>query len=87
MLSWLRPWLILPAMLGLLSAAQVWLSHLRYDSSIETQSLLAEKQEVLKEISKLRLEAASLTRPEHLRQLARAKLDMAPPKPMQVIHQ
>jgi cell division protein FtsL len=86
MRSWLRLWLILPAMLGLLSAAQVWLSYLRYDLSIETQSLLAEKQEVLQEISKLRLETAILTRPEHLRQLARTKLDMTPPKPMQVIH-
>jgi cell division protein FtsL len=74
-------------MLGLLSAAQVWLSYLRYDLSLETQSLSAEKQTVLRETSKLRLEVASLTRPERLRQLARTKLDMAPPKPMQVIHQ
>lgn len=86
MRSWLKPWLILPAMLGLLSAAQVWLSYLRYDLSLETQSLSAEKQTVLRETSKLRLEVASLTRPERLRQLARTKLDMAPPKPMQVIH-
>ena len=87
MRSWIKPWLILPAMLGLLSAAQVWLSYLRYDLSLETQSLSAEKQTVLRETSKLRLEVASLTRPERLRQLARTKLDMAPPKPMQVIHQ
>ncbi len=87
MRSWLRPWLILPLMLGLFSATQVWLSYLRYDLSLETQALSAEKQTALKEISKLRIEIASLTRPERLRQLARTKLDMAPPNPMQVIHQ
>jgi cell division protein FtsL len=87
MRSWLKSWLILPLMLGLLSAAQVWLSYLRYDLSLETHSLAADKQTALKEISKLRIEIASLTRPERLRQLARTKLDMAPPNPMQVIHQ
>jgi len=87
MRSWLKSWLILPLMLGLLSTAQVWLSNLRYDLSLEAQSLAAEKQTTLKEISKLRIELASLTRPERLRQLARTKLDMAPPNPMQVIHQ
>jgi cell division protein FtsL len=87
MRSWLRSWLVLPLVLGLLSAAQIWLSYLRYDLSLETQSLSAEKQAALKEISKLRIEFASLTRPERLRQLARTKLDMASPNPMQVIHQ
>jgi len=87
MRSWLRSWLVLPLVLGLLSAAQIWLSYLRYDLSLETQSLSAEKQAVLREISKLRIEFASLTRPERLRQLARTKLDMASPNPMQVIHQ
>jgi cell division protein FtsL len=87
MRSWLKPWLVLPLMLGVLSAAHVWLSHLRYELSLETQTLAAEKQTELKEISKLRIELASLTRPERLRNLARTKLDMAPPNPMQVIHQ
>lgn len=87
MRSWLKSWLILPLMLALLSTAHVWLSHLRYELSLEAQSLAAEKQIALKEISKLRIEIASLTRPERLRQLARSKLGMAPPNPMQVIHQ
>ena len=87
MRSWLKPWLILPLMLGLLSAAQVLLSYLRYDLSLEAHSVMDENQTVLKEISKLRIETASLTRPERLRKLARNKLDMAPPNPMQVIHQ
>ena len=87
MRSWLRSWLVLPLLLGLLSAAQIWLSYLRYDLSLETHSLSVEKQTALKEISKLHLEFASLTRPERLRQLARTELHMAPPKPMQVIHQ
>ena len=87
MRSWFKSWLILPLMLGLLSIAQVWLSNLRYDLSLEAQSQATEKQAALKEISKLRIEVASLTRPERLRQLARSKLDMAPPNPMQVISQ
>ncbi len=87
MRSWFKSWLFLPLMLGLLSVAQVWLSNLRYDLSLETQSQAAEKQAALKEISKLRIEVASLTRPERLRKLARSKLDMAPPNPMQVISQ
>lgn len=87
MQDWIRPWLFLPVILGLLSAAQVWLSYLRYDLSLETQRVSAEKQAVAMESSKLRLEVASLTRPERLRQLARTRLGMAPPSPVQVIHQ
>jgi len=79
--------MLLPLVLGLMSAAQIWLSYLRYELSLDTQSLSAEKQAVFSGISKLRLELASLTRPERLRQLASSKLDMAPPQPMQVIHQ
>jgi len=86
MRSWFKLWLLLPLMLGALAAAQVWLSHLRYELSLETQSVTKEKQAELKEISKLRIEIASLTRPERLRRLARSKLDMAPPNPLQVIH-
>lgn len=86
MYGWIRPWLFLPLALGLLSAAQVWLSYLRYDLSLEMQRITAERQGVAMESSKLRLEVASLTRPERLRRLARTRLGMAPPGPMQVIH-
>ena len=85
--GWIKPWLFLPITLGLLSAAQVWLSYLRYDLSLEMQRITTEKQAVVMESSKLRLEVASLTRPERLRQLARTKLGMAPPNPVQVVHQ
>ncbi len=79
------PWLLIPLFIGLLAAAQVWLSHVRYESSQNTQRLMAEKQKVALEASKLRLEIASLTRPERLRKLAQQQLHMAPPRPMQVL--
>ncbi len=78
-------WLAIPLVVGLLAAAQVWLSHVRYELSQDSQRMMAEKQDVALETSKLRLELASLTRPERLRQLAQQRLHMAPPRPMQVI--
>jgi len=49
------------------------------------QQLMAEKQDAALETSKLRLEIASLTRPERLRELAQTRLHMTPPRPMQVL--
>jgi len=83
----LKAWMLLPVSLAVLAGAQIWLSHVRNELSLETQRLTAEKNAVQQESSKLRLEAASLSRPERLREYAIATLDMAPPKPMQVIHQ
>ncbi len=84
--SWLKPWMLLPCCVAVLAAGQIWLSHLRYELSLGTQRMIAEQKEVRRESSKLRLETASLTRPDRLRQYANSKLGMAPPKPMQVIH-
>ncbi|WP_100266015.1 cell division protein FtsL [Mariprofundus ferrinatatus] len=84
--SLLRPWLLVPVLAGSLAAGQIWLSHLRYELSLETQKLNTEKQDVLSESGKLRLELASLTRPERLRKLAQEKLGMKPPGPAQVVH-
>ncbi len=84
--GWFKLWMMLPLCIAVLAAGQIWLSHLRYEMSLETQRLVAKQKAVQRESSKLRLEAASLTRPERLRQYANSKLDMAPPKPMQVIH-
>jgi len=84
--SFLKPWLLVPVLAGLLAAGQIWLSHLRYELSLETQALSSEKQIVQGESSKLRLELASMTRPERLRKLAQQELGMAPPSPAQVVH-
>jgi len=82
----LKPLLLMLLVAGLLAAGQIWLSHLRYELSLETQKLNAEKQDALGQSSKLRLELASLTRPERLRQLAQQKLGMGPPNPSQVVN-
>lgn len=86
MASLLKPWLLVPVLAGLLSAGQIWVSHLRYELSLETQRLNTEKQDALGQASKLRLELANMTRPERLRQLAQQKLGMAPPRPEQVVN-
>jgi len=78
-------WGIFIVIVALLAAGQVWLSHVRYDLSQNTQILVAEQQKVALETSGLRLEIASLTRPERLRQLAQTRLHMAPPRPIQVL--
>lgn len=69
----------------LMAAAEVWLSHLRYGLSLERTEISGELQAVNTEINRFNLEQASMLRPEKLRQLARKKLGMGPPKPMQVI--
>lgn len=85
MLTWLKPWLLLPLMAGALAGGQIWLSHLRYEMSLEVQQFTTQKEMLKMQSSKLRLEIASLTRPERLRKLAQQKLGMGPPRPMQVI--
>ncbi|GAV19539.1 cell division protein FtsL [Mariprofundus micogutta] len=87
MTAYVKPWLLVPAAAGVLAAGQIWMSHLRYELSLESQQVNKEQQETLKQASTLRLELASLTRPERLRKIAQEELDMAPPKPMQVVHQ
>jgi len=87
MFSAVRFWMLMPLCLAVLAGAQIWLSHVRNELSLETQRLAAEQRSVRQESSKLRLEVASLSRPERLREYATETLGMAPPKPMQVIHQ
>ncbi|MDQ6993099.1 MAG: cell division protein FtsL [Mariprofundus sp.] len=69
-----------------LAGSQVWLSHLRYELSLASQRLMAEQEVMTLEANKLGLEIANLTRPERLREIARSKLSMAPPRPMQLLH-
>jgi len=78
-------WLVPAATVATLASAQVWLSHLRYETSQNTQKLQAEKKDVAAEVTRLNLEVASLTRPERLRQIAGSSFGMQPPHPMQVI--
>jgi len=87
MYGWLNRWMLIPVCLAVLAAAQIWLSHVRNELSVEAQQLTAEQQSIRQESSKLRLEVASLSRPERLREYAITKLHMVPPVPMQVIHQ
>ncbi|MDQ6970332.1 MAG: cell division protein FtsL [Mariprofundus sp.] len=84
--AWLKLWLLVPASAAVFAGGLIWLSHLRYELSLESQRVTAAKQMIGQESNRLRLEVASLTRPERLRQYARDKLNMAPPNPMQVIH-
>jgi len=86
MRAWLKPWLLIPAGVAVLAGGLIWLSHLRYELALEIQRTNTERKTIEQESSALRLEVASLTRPERLRQYARNKLDMRPPGPMQVIH-
>jgi len=86
MATWLRPWLAVPVAIAVLAAGQIWMSHLRYELSLENQRVNKDQQETLQLTSTLRLELANLTRPERLRKTAQEKLGMAPPKPMQVVH-
>ena len=83
----MRAWLILPVLVALLAGGEVWLSHVRYELSLDMQRIKAEQKAVAVESSRLRLEVANLSRPERLRQYALNTLGMVPPKPMQVIHQ
>jgi len=83
--AWLKPWICIPASVAVLAGCLIWLSHVRYELSLESQRMMTEKKSIVQESSRFRLEIASLTRPEKLRQYARDTLNMAPPKPMQVI--
>lgn len=73
------------ASIAMAAAGQVWLSHMRYEISLETSAIQKEQGEVKHEIHTLNLELASLTRPERLRKIAQVNLGMSPPRPMQVL--
>jgi len=68
-----------------LALAQVWLGYVRVELSQQREILQRQIRLEHTEISKLSLEYANLTRPEHLRRLAHEKLGMHAPKPEQLI--
>lgn len=70
---------------GLLAAGQVWLSHMRIDQTHQTQKIAGQQAALSHELQNLRLELASLSRPERLRRIAQERLHMGPPQPMQVL--
>jgi len=71
--------------IAILAGLQVWVSHLRYETSIATAETVREQHSIKREIHSLGLELASLSRPENLRRIAASELGMAPPRPMQVL--
>jgi len=73
------------AAIAILAAGQVWLSHVRYETSLASSETGKAREAVKREIHQLNLELASLTRPERLRRIAQSELGMSPPRPMQVV--
>jgi len=70
---------------AILAASQVWLSHLRLETSQQTAALQQESAKLHEKIQVLGLEYASLSRPNRLRQLAHRKLGMQAPRSIQVL--
>ena len=69
----------------MLAAAQLWVSHLRVDVAQQLVKLAQERDVLQQDVQGLKLELASLMRPDTLRRLAREKMGMRPPAPMQVV--
>jgi len=82
---WMKAWMLLPIGVATLAGGLVWMSHMRYELSLEAQRVKTEQKVIGLESSRLRLEVANLIRPERLRQYAVNQLDMAAPKPRQVV--
>ena len=76
---------LLVILIGVLSAGQVWLSHLRVVVAQQTSHAKQEHHLVQQDVQNLKLELASLMQPNTLRRLAHEELGMQAPTPMQVI--
>ncbi|PIQ34438.1 MAG: cell division protein FtsL [Zetaproteobacteria bacterium CG_4_9_14_3_um_filter_49_83] len=79
------PVLLLIALTAILGGGQVWLAHVRIENNRTIQSVRADIESARQNIQKLRLELSSMTRPENLKSVARKKLGMQAPLPMQVV--
>jgi len=82
----LHMWILIILVAGVLAGGQIWLSHLRYEISLESQRLQGEQESIRLELSKFGLEVASLMNPDRLRRYATETLGMAAPRPVQVVH-
>jgi len=71
-------------MIGLVAGAQVWQSYLRVDTAQEIEALKKVKVDLKQDVQNLKLELASMTRPDTLRRVAR-DLGMSAPTSMQVV--
>ncbi len=83
-LARLGPWAVL-LLVGAMAALQVGLARQRLALAGEKAAATREARQLRAEIGKLRLEWATLTRPERVRRLATTRLGMRPPLPSQVV--
>lgn len=81
---WKRPLPILFIVMALMAAAQISLAHQRNGLSQEASVLQRQHQALQTELNQMRLELASLTRPERLRTLATSELGMGPATARQI---
>ncbi|RMD65743.1 MAG: cell division protein FtsL [Planctomycetota bacterium] len=80
----LGPWIVL-LLVGAMAALQVGLARQRLMVAGERAEAERQARALRAELGKLRLEWATLTRPERVRRLAVSKLGMRPPAPAQVV--
>lgn len=78
-------YIVFLALFSVLAGAQVWLSHLRLATSQDMTLLQHDIDKEQEEIRALKLEYASLSSPNRLRQRAQHELGMRAPSPMQVL--
>lgn len=81
--STIIPW-VLAAAIAVLAGGQVFVSYLRVDTAQEIGKLKKERILLEQDLQSLRLELASMSRPDTLRRMAR-KLGMSAPSAMQVV--
>ncbi len=70
--------------IGLLSVGEVWVSYVRLDTEQAVSQLQKEKNILAQDVQSLKLELASMLRPDTLRRLAR-DMGMSAPSAMQVV--
>jgi len=81
----MRWWAAMLALAGVMAAMQVGLARERLALAGKKAAALREARQLRADLGKLRLEWATLTRPERVRRLAVSKLGMRPPLPGQVV--
>ena len=69
---------------GMLAVGEIWLSYLRLDTEQVVSQLKKEKVLLSQDVQNLKLELASMMRPDTLRRLAR-EMSMSAPSAMQVV--
>lgn len=80
-----RPWLVTMLLVTVLASGQVALAQQRLDMAAERNAVLRDMDRLKDEISRMKIELATLMRPDRLRRVAVRRLDMRPPAPTQVV--